>query len=561
MKNTILYSIYLLLVSSLCYSQIPQDYPFKVIINETGNVFITGEISGDIFTSKYNSSLIPIWNNVYSNPGIDRGMDITVDSYSFVYVTGYISNQTTGKKNIFTIKYDNSSFGDTIWTKSFGDINFDDQAFGVTRDAFGDIYITGYITNKNSKKNIKILKYAWDNGNLIWQATYDNPQYYGDDIGTSILTDDNFVYVLGTTYNGPLYNGDIIQLTYNANTPYLEDSLTYQRKGIETPTSFVISQLSRSVTSKSRTSLTSMTDNQTNPSNKDFLILTFKGSEFIWGKKFSGPGNLDDVPTSCAVSDSGLFITGYSYSKPSNSDFATIKYKLYENGNYGWTDTAIRYFDYNGGKDKGSSVKIYSPDNSIYISGTSEHASNGFILRKYYQINGGGSIITRWERVHIPENIKQLQYQNMKRASVIEIDSLGFIYQINYMWDDTYNYYEIVKYDSDGNELFSVDNIEVHLERDNIEKNEKMSINDLMNYPNPFNPSTVISYKLSNEGFVSLKVFDMMGREIKNLVNEKQLSGSYNVNFDAANLTSGVYFYKLILNGIAQVTKQMFLIK
>ena len=188
MKNTILYSIYLLLVSSLCYSQIPQDYPFKVIINESGNVFITGEISGDIFTSKYNSSLIPIWNNVYNNPGFDRGMDIIVDNHLFTYVTGYISNQSTGKKNIFIIKYDSSTTGDIVWTKSFGDAYYDDQAFGITKDEFDNIYIAGYVTYKTKGRDIQILKYRGLDGNLTWQATYDNPQYHGDDIGTAILT-------------------------------------------------------------------------------------------------------------------------------------------------------------------------------------------------------------------------------------------------------------------------------------------------------------------------------------------------------------------------------------
>ncbi|HVO74055.1 MAG TPA: carbohydrate-binding protein [Ignavibacteriaceae bacterium] len=65
------------------------------------------------------------------------------------------------------------------------------------------------------------------------------------------------------------------------------------------------------------------------------------------------------------------------------------------------------------------------------------------------------------------------------------------------------------------------------------------------NYPNPFNPSTFINYQLPEGTFVILKVFDLLGREIKTLVNEYQDSGKYSVQFSAVNLSSGLYLYKL----------------
>ena len=65
------------------------------------------------------------------------------------------------------------------------------------------------------------------------------------------------------------------------------------------------------------------------------------------------------------------------------------------------------------------------------------------------------------------------------------------------------------------------------------------------NYPNPFNPMTNIKYQISKAGFVILKIYDILGRQISTLINEKQTPGSYNVTFDATSLSSGVYFYKL----------------
>ncbi len=75
------------------------------------------------------------------------------------------------------------------------------------------------------------------------------------------------------------------------------------------------------------------------------------------------------------------------------------------------------------------------------------------------------------------------------------------------------------------------------------------------NYPNPFNPTTVISYQLSAVSNVSLKVYDILGREVATLVNEKQNAGSYSVTFDGSRLASGVYFYKLAAGNFVSVKK------
>ncbi len=80
------------------------------------------------------------------------------------------------------------------------------------------------------------------------------------------------------------------------------------------------------------------------------------------------------------------------------------------------------------------------------------------------------------------------------------------------------------------------------------------------NYPNPFNPSTVISYQLPVSSDVTLKVYDLLGREIVTLVNEYKPAGKYEVEFNAAALPSGVYFYQIKANNFIQ-TKKMGLIK
>jgi hypothetical protein len=80
------------------------------------------------------------------------------------------------------------------------------------------------------------------------------------------------------------------------------------------------------------------------------------------------------------------------------------------------------------------------------------------------------------------------------------------------------------------------------------------------NYPNPFNPSTVINYTVAKEGFVKIAVFDILGREVALPVNKYRRSGRYSVVFNAENLSSGMYFYRIEANGFT-ATKKMMLIK
>ncbi|MEO8167724.1 MAG: T9SS type A sorting domain-containing protein, partial [bacterium] len=80
------------------------------------------------------------------------------------------------------------------------------------------------------------------------------------------------------------------------------------------------------------------------------------------------------------------------------------------------------------------------------------------------------------------------------------------------------------------------------------------------NFPNPFNSTTTIRYQLSSLTFVCFKVYDVLGREIVALINEERPPGGYSVTFDASNLASGVYFYRLIINKQA-ITRKMILQK
>jgi len=121
-------------------------------------------------------------------------------------------------------------------------------------------------------------------------------------------------------------------------------------------------------------------------------------------------------------------------------------------------------------------------------------------------------------------------------------------------------YYRLKQIDFNGSFEYS-DIVEVEITPKNFSLEQ--------NYPNPFNPSTTISYQLPKAGNVTLKVFDVLGREVATLVDEYRNAGSYNVQFTMNNLpavrqdvqlSSGIYFYQLKTGDFVE-TKKMLLIK
>lgn len=81
------------------------------------------------------------------------------------------------------------------------------------------------------------------------------------------------------------------------------------------------------------------------------------------------------------------------------------------------------------------------------------------------------------------------------------------------------------------------------------------------NYPNPFNPSTQIKFEIADNANVTLTVYDMLGRVVANLVNTRLQAGTHFYNFDAKNLSSGIYLYELKTDNGVRLTNKMTLVK
>ncbi|HSW53997.1 MAG TPA: T9SS type A sorting domain-containing protein [Ignavibacteriaceae bacterium] len=162
-------------------------------------------------------------------------------------------------------------------------------------------------------------------------------------------------------------------------------------------------------------------------------------------------------------------------------------------------------------------------------------------------------------------------FMNMPILAVNTPNSIN--YTISYLLDSTlmkndYSFYYKIyavdkgivpehstKPDSGYYELVYDPNVSVE-----IANNKIIDYQLMQNYPNPFNPTTVIDYSIKEEGNVELVIYDVLGKVVEKLVDERKIPGNYSLQFDASNLSSGLYFYSLRVNDFVN-TKKMLLIK
>lgn len=167
------------------------------------------------------------------------------------------------------------------------------------------------------------------------------------------------------------------------------------------------------------------------------------------------------------------------------------------------------------------------------------------------EINNSGFDVERMA-LHSAKNPGQWIKINFVEGHGNTNSQLNYSYEDKYLSPGKYNY-RIKQIDFNGNYeyyyLFSEVNVGVP---DNI--------NLYQNYPNPFNPSTIISFDLPAANFISLKVYNSLGKEVKTLMNEKKDAGHYSVEFEGSNFSTGIYFYTITAGNLRQ-TKKMLLLK
>jgi uncharacterized delta-60 repeat protein len=546
MKTLILSFIILILIPGILYSQVSTvwekryngtgndyDEATSIYVDGAGNIYVAGASTGsgsgkDFTVVKYTSDGLTQWVGRYNGPGNgdDDAYLVKVDNAGNVYVSGASTGTGTGF-DYCVIKY--NSAGVQQWASRYnGPGNATDEVYSLQVDNTGNVFITGYSNGGATGDDMCTIKYN-SSGVLIWQRSY-NGSANNDDYGNSIVID-------------------------NAGNSYVTGAVTRMN------------------------------------SDLDYYTVKYDANgNQVWFVFYNGPGNSEDFPSSNAIDAAGnIYVTGYSIGNGTSRDYCTVKYS-----NAGVQQWAQRY-DGPDGWDEAWNV-ILDPAGNVYVTGNSAGVGTGddYCTIKYNN-NGVQQWIARytgpdtsndycnWVAPDANGNVYVTGIVGDGAGNPQNIVTIGYNSAGVQQWIQTYNG---IGNEFDSGNALTVDNqgnVYVTGGSDNLGNTDFVTIKYSstigihpvsseiphifsleQNYPNPFNPSTKIQFSIPNTATdlraVKLEVFDISGKLIKTLVNDNLTAGVYEINFHAADLSSGTYFYQLTTNNFTE-TKKMVLIK
>lgn len=545
MIKNILIIVFILLLGSYdnCFSQVNvewfstysagwgKNFVNDFAIDSSGNTYMTGNVSLSgsnsvtaMGTVKHNSNGILQWEKILEGSvhGPAEGNAIVLDNGGNVYVTGIVYD-TDSSENFCTIKY--GIQGEVIWIRKYhSGADGRDVPTDIALDNENNVYLTGYTFYYGSSQYFwSTMKYD-SSGNLLWLTRYE-----GDiskiKVSRKIILDNNKnVYVSGFT-TGISNSRDFC-------------TIKYDQAGQQQWVSVFI-----------------------NPDLRDESVditLDHDGNIYILGQSFTSSvfyTSLVKYNNSGAElwhvrTDSTGWSDGYYYNKISftldleNNIYiattygnycCTIKYNT--NGELQWLSKFNRDSEFVYSKGLGINIDKIG---NIYTTGFARIFGNvePFITIKY---NSQGTII--WDKSFNVYNDTEFD-----EGAFIGFDKSNNVYIAgNHVTNNYYIKYSLLKY-SQG---VGISNISSE-----IPDNYKL----YQNYPNPFNPKTIITYEIPENSLITLKVYEIQGKELVTLVNEFQNAGKYEAEFNGNYLSSGVYLYKLSSENFSK-TNRMVLLK
>ena len=510
-----------------------QDSSVGVSLNSAGNVFVTGWSIGsgtaaDIVTLRYNPETgDTIWVNRYNGASnLEEKVSAITSDNNAVYVTGWSIDPN---RDILTIKYD-AATGNRLWVKKFnGAGNGGDYGFAIAVNAAGEVYVTGR-SDAGGGLGQKYTTIKYDAaGNVVagWPSVYTGPLSTTFDQAQAIKLDaSGNAYVTGKSGTAGTENFLTMKIGSNGIVAWAKKYNGTQNTE-DNALALVLDNGASNVYVGGYSFRTGAV--------QDYMTIKYNAStgDSLAAASYNGPLGSTDQLTAMAIDNSNnVYVTGYSAAVTSGYDYATIKYN--SNLSQQWLQRTS-----NSGSDFPFFITVDNASGYVFVTGSSFGSGTGY---DYLTISYTSTGTFNWEK---RENSSSSGNDYASGIAVQDTDRIFVTGSANFSGTG------IAFYTLRYSKISAIDP---------ISSNIPAKFNLRQNYPNPFNPVTSIRFDIPKASFVKVSVYDVMGREISNLVNEQLKAGEYMVKWDAARYSSGIYFYSIATDGY-QTTKKMILAK
>jgi len=462
-----------------------------------------------------------LWTRTYGGSDGDYGESVQQTSDGGYIIAGYTNSFGAGGFDVWLLRTDSS--GDTLWTRTYGGTE-GDYGYSVQQTSDGGYIIAGMTYSFGAGgRDVYLLK-TDSSGDTLWTRTYGGSD--GEEGYSVQQTSDGGYIIGGYTYSFGAGSYDV----YLLKTDSSGDTLwTRTYGGSDYDWGYSVQQ-----TSDGGYIIAGGTWSFGAGGGDVYLLKTDSSGDTLWTRTYGGSDSEEGYSVQQTL-DGGYIIAGYTGSFGAGyDDFYLLKTD--SSGDTLWTRT------YEGtGWDYANSVQQTS-DGGYIIAG--EIWSYGTVEGDVYLVKTDSSGDTLWTRTYGGSD-------DDYGSSVQETSDGGYI--IAGFTDSFGAGYEDVYLIKTVGDVVGVDGPE-------FESSLPASTSLCQSYPNPFNVGTVIEYQLPVASDVKLEIFNIIGAKVATLVNEAEEAGYKSVTWDASEVSSGIYFYKLSAGDFTEA-KRMMLVK